>query len=130
FVELRKRRKKHRPLSQIEMQTEAAREEAEQAKIEFDRLKRQELAEFEREFNEAKRAVAEQRAALESDPNINPREAQLKMYVIESKLRDQESRRAQNIENLEREEQTRIKKVNLKLRSEIQRVRDNYKLFS
>jgi ABC-2 type transport system permease protein len=133
FVELRKRRPKHRPLSSIVERTEDARNKAESAVNQFNQKSEEQVAKFEQQYKNYQNSVQSlQNELLQMlrDGKAVPDDLQMKLYEANAKLKDEETHNETRIEQSRHDAQLQIKQAYSDLNAQVRAVQDDYKLRS
>jgi ABC-2 type transport system permease protein len=127
FIEIRKRKPKHRTLERIEDTVAASREQAEQERqvfiAEFDRAEQEASAAMEKEVGAFEQKIRD----LESQGDANPQAAMQAIQQLASSQRLAQRRLDTKIEQLRRKRDAQIDTVERKLEAEIRREQDRQK---
>ncbi len=133
FVDLRKRRPKHRPLTTIVERTEDARNKAETAVNQFNQKCEEQVSKWEQEHkdyqNSAQSLQSQMMGLIREGKEVPP---ELKQKIIEknAQLQDEEARNEARIEQARHQAQLEIKQAYSDLNSQVRSVQDGYKLRS
>jgi ABC-2 type transport system permease protein len=120
FVDIRKRRRAHRTLTQVEDRTEQARREAAQRSEEFNNEFEQARSEEQRKFNERIDEI-QKRTDLDT---------RTKMIQVEVARSDGQRKLDVRLAQLRQERDREIERIERDLSLEISRVQNRYKLFA
>lgn len=120
FIEIRKRRRPHRTLENVEERTEQARQEAAEQREEFNKKYEAARAEEQNKFGER---IAE----LEKRQDLDPVDRQIQ---IEIARRDGQRRLDIRLAQLQQERDRELQKIERALALEIRSVQDSYKLWA
>jgi ABC-2 type transport system permease protein len=133
FVELRKRRPKHRPLTTIVERTEDARNKAETAVNQFNQKCEEQVSKWEEEHKDyqgSAQSLQSQLMGLIREGKEVPPELRQKIIETQAKLQDEEARNEARIEQARHQAQLEIKQAYSDLNSQVRSVQDGYKLRS
>ena len=120
FVDIRKRRLKHRTLSRLTDATAAAREEADAARLQF-------TEKFEQAKEEEQKKFDEEIARYEKQKNVSEQERMTRILIA----RQEGQRRLDTrIAQLEQERDRAIKQIERNLALQVRQVQDSYKTWA
>ncbi len=124
FVEIRKRRPKHRSLTRIDEETDKARKDTarrtEELQNEYEKAK-------EKEDKAVEDYVKKLKEDYQKDPALSAADAQHRLDMVED---DRERRKLVKLEQLEQERDREIERIQTELNLQIQRLQDTYKMWA
>ena len=127
FIDIRKRKPKHRTLERIEDAVAAAREDAEKQRAtfiaEFDQAERQANESMQKEVGEFEKKIRD----MESQGDANPQAAMQAIQQLASRQRLAQRRLDTKIEQLKRKRDAEVDTVERKLESQVRREQDRQK---
>ncbi len=120
FMEIRKRRPKHRTLTGIEQKTKAAKEEATEAREQF-------ITEFEQGEAREQRALEKKIVDLQKRKDLDPQQ-----MIIEVALAQQDGNRRleSEVERLKQQRDRQVNKIETDLALQVRSVQDRYKMWA
>jgi len=120
FMEIRKRRPRHRTLTGIEEKTEARKEEAIEARERFNK-------EFDEDEEKEQKAFQKKIDDLQNRKDMDPQQMLIEVAMAQQ---DGQRRRDATIQRLKQERDREINKIETKLTLQIRAVQDRYKLWA
>jgi len=120
FVDIRKRRPRHRTLLRIEERTKAARQKAAAEREDF-------VKEFEAEEEKQEKAILDKIAELKQRKNIDVQQMLIEVDLMQKNL---ERQRQSRVEQLRQEKERKINAIETELALKVRQVQDQYKLWA
>ncbi len=120
FIEIRKRRLKHRTLARIEERTHEAKQEATDAREQFTK-------DFDAEDQKEQKAVDEKVAELKKRKNMDIQQMAIEVALMQQSL---EQQRQTKLAQLRAEKDQKINKIETDLALKVKQVQDRYKMWA
>ena len=130
FIDLRKRRPLHRPLTAIVDRTQAARDEADAARTKFEKDRQAAEDELDQQVSAAEKELKDELAKMQRDPDPNISDIQGKAQQLSLQLQLQQRKMETKKESLRKQAQQQIDVANVNYNSAVSRVQNTYKLWS
>ncbi len=129
FVELRKKRPKHRSLEKINEQTQDARDKTTAAIADFKRAQQEQEDKLEQDWKNTKDSLEQELDKMRREGG-DPRALQLKATELSLKMQLEERNKTIRDEQLRRDAEKKIEQADFEMSSAVRSVQDSYKLRS
>ncbi len=129
FIDVRKKRPKHRSLEKINEQTQEAREKSTAAVAEFKRAQQEQEDKLEQDWQKTKDALQQEIDKMQKEGG-DPNALRLKATELSMKMQLEERNKAIRDEQLRRDAEKKIEQADFEMSSAVRSVQDSYKLWS
>lgn len=130
FIDIRKHRPIHRPLSAIVASTEQARTDAETARNGFEKARQEKEQELDQAYSAAESALKTEMDKLKNSPNPDPAAMVQKATELRMKLQIEQQKKENEAARLRKDAQKQIDQSAIDLNAAVRGVQNRYKMYS